>query len=129
MYPYSELFIIPPVALMTVIVPAMDDPAAFRKLLSDSLMSSIMIEHIVGLGYTTISMLAHAVADPDQFEDFTKHLSLIPAGEEFQPFSPQSAGIRRAVKECMAVALEAGRTPTAEVVTPPSAKARHSGRG
>ena len=79
------------------------------------------IEHIVGLGYTTISMVAHAVGDPDQFEAFTQHLSLIPAGEEYQPFSPQSACIRGAVKECMAVALEPGRTTTPDVpaVAPP----------
>ena len=91
---------------MTVIVPAMDDPAALRKLLGDCLMSSIMIEHIVGLGYTTISMVAHAVGDPDQLEAFTQHLSLVPTGEEYQPFSPQTACFRRAVKECIAVALD-----------------------
>ena len=75
-------------------------------LFGDCLMSSIMIEHIVGLGYTTISMVAHAVGDPDQLEAFTQHLSLVPTGEEYQPFSPQTACIRRAVKECIAVALD-----------------------
>ena len=111
---------------MTVSLPAMDDPTALRKLLGDCLMSSIMIEHIIGLGYTTISMIAHAVGDPDQFEAFTQHLSLIPTGEEYQPFSPQSACIRRAVKECMAVALEAGRSSTPEAPVAPQPRTRLS---
>jgi hypothetical protein len=89
---------------MNVSCPAMDDPTAFRKLLVDVQMPSILIEHVVGLGFTTIALLAHAISDPDQIEDLTKHLSLIPAGEEFQPFSPQTASIRRAIKESMAIA-------------------------
>ena len=48
---------------MTVSVPAMDDPLALRKLLGDCLMSSIIIEHIIGLGYTTISMI-HSTFEP-----------------------------------------------------------------
>ena len=88
---------------------AMDDPTACGKLLVDVQMPSILIEHVVGLGFTTMALLAHAVSDRDQVEDLTKHLSLIPAGEEFQPFSPQTASIRRAIKEPMAVAMESGR--------------------
>ena len=109
---------------MTIILPAMDDPAALRKLLGDCLMSSVMIEHIVGLGHTTISMVAHAVGDPDQLEAFTQHLSLVPTGEEYQPFSPQTACIRRAVKECIAVALDSGRNtlPEPPGVTPPKTR-------
>ena len=95
---------------MTVSVPAMDDPLALRKLLGDCLMSSIIIEHIIGLGYTTISMIH----------------STIPTGEDYQPFSPQSACIRRAIKECMAVALDSGRSSTPEVPVAAQQRARLS---
>eukprot|EP00435_Cladocopium_sp_Y103_P035034 s465_g9.t1 len=95
---------------VTLPVPAMDDPAALRKLLGDCNLSSIMVEHVVGQGYTTIALIAHAVSDPTQVDEFVQHLSLVNAGEEYQPFSPQSAALRRAVKECMNVALDVGRT-------------------
>eukprot|EP00435_Cladocopium_sp_Y103_P029848 s4408_g7.t1 len=111
---------------MTVIAagPAMDDPAALRKLLGDCSMSSIMIEHIIGQGYTMIALMAHAVVETDQVEAFTQHLSLIPAGEEFQPFSPQTASIRR--KECLAMALDTGRPSAPDVVAAAPSKSRLS---
>ena len=60
-------------------------------------MPSILIEHIIGMGHTTIAMIA--VGDADQLEAFSQHLSLVSAGETFSPFSPQTATIRRAVRE------------------------------
>ena len=61
---------------MTVTLPAMDDPAALRRLLGECSMASILIEHIVGMGYTTIATIAHALEDPDRLEEFVEHLSL-----------------------------------------------------
>ena len=80
---------------MTVTLPAMDDPAALRRLLGECSMASILIEHIVGMGYATIATIAHALGDPERLEDFVEHLSLVPTGESFNPFSPQTASIRR----------------------------------
>ena len=71
---------------MTVTLPAMDDPAALRRLLGDCSMASPLIEHIISLGYTTIATIAHALGDPESIEEFVEHLSLIPAGETFVPF-------------------------------------------
>ena len=105
---------------MTFSVPAMDDPAAFRKLLADCLLSNVVIEHILTMGYTTIAMMAHAVGDVDQLDAFVQHVSLVQDGETFQQFSPQTACLRRAVKECMMIALDSGRTvaPDASVPVP-----------
>ena len=43
-------------------------------------------------------------------EDFVKHVSPVPEGENFQQFSPQTASIRRSVKECLSLSTLAGRT-------------------
>ena len=105
---------------MTVTLPAMDDPAALRKLLGECSMAPILIELIVGLGYTTIATIAHALGDPERIEEFVEHVSLIPTRETFIPFSPQTASIRRAVRECISVALEAGcsSAPDSTVAAP-----------
>ena len=115
---------------MTVTVLAMDDPAALRRLLGECAMPSIWVEHIIGMGYTAIAMIAHAVGDADQLEAFSQHLSLVRAGETFSPFSPQTATIRRAVRDCMTFALDAGRSsapdpaPAAHSFTPHSCRAQ-----
>ena len=70
---------------------ALDDPVSFRSLLADCHMQSIQIEHIFNAGYTTIALLAHGIHDESKMEEFVEHLSLIPEGESFQIFSPQSA--------------------------------------
>eukprot|EP00435_Cladocopium_sp_Y103_P020414 s4625_g5.t1 len=111
---------------VTAAVTAMDDPAALRKLLGDCLMSSIMIEHIIGMGYTTIALVAHAVGEPDMVEAFTQHLSLVPEGEEYQPFSPQTASIRRAVKQCYSMAFDSGRASAPDVAPVAPVKTRLS---
>ena len=71
----------------------------------------------LGLNNATI---AHALGDPERIEEFVEHLSLIPTGETFVPFSPQTASIRRAVRECISVALESGRSsaPVSTVAAP-----------
>ena len=69
---------------MTVTLPAMDDPAALRRLLGECSMASILIEHIVGMRYTTIATIAHALGDPERLEDFVEHLSLVPTDEKIQ---------------------------------------------
>ena len=104
---------------MTITLPAMDDPAALRRLLGECSMASILIEHIVGMGYTTSATITHALGDPERLEDFVEHLGLVPTGETFNPFSPQTASIRRAVRECMSVALEAGRSSAPDSITAP----------
>ena len=81
---------------------ALDDPVSFRSLMADCHMSSIQIEHIFNAGYTTIALLAHGIHDESKMEEFVEHLSVIPDGETFQTFSPQSAAIRRVIKECIA---------------------------
>eukprot|EP00435_Cladocopium_sp_Y103_P030584 s1025_g7.t1 len=87
---------------LTVTPPAMDDPAALRKLLGDCLLSSIMIEHIIGQGYTTIALIAHAIKDPDQVEAFAQHLSLVPTSEVPTILSPvcSSSPCSERVHEC-----------------------------
>ena len=87
----------------------LDDPAAFRALMIECHMPSIQIEHIVTSGYTTIALLAHGVHDESKMEEFVEYLSLIPAGETFVTFSPQSASIRRVLKECIARCIQSGR--------------------
>ena len=53
-------------------------------------------------------------------------LSLIPEGEHFQTFSPQSASVRRVPKECIARCVQSGRTSSAEVLHTPMAKSKLS---
>ena len=113
---------------MTVTLPAMDDPAALRRLLGECSMASILIEHIVGMRYTTIATIAHALGDPERLEDFVEHLSLVPTDEKFKPFSPQTASIRRAARECMSVALEAGRSSAPDSGCCSSSHSTHSCR-
>ena len=84
------------------ITPAMDDTTdttALRKLLSDCLVSVPTVDHVVDKGCTTIATMAHAVGDPDQLDAFIQHIILVPEGESFQQFTPQTARLRRAVKE------------------------------
>ena len=89
---------------------AMDDSSVFKKLLSDCQMPAEVADHIVGMGYTSIALMANAVGSEANLEEFVKHISPVPAGEHFQPFAPQTASIRRAVKECLASSAASGRT-------------------
>ena len=75
-----------------------DDPAALRRLLDESGVSSQVTEHIASQGYTTIALLGYAVPKADALEDFVKFLTPSADGSEFQPFSPQVACLRRAVE-------------------------------
>ena len=77
-----------------------DDPTALRRLLDESGVSVQVTEHIISQGYTTIALLGYAVPKADALEDFVKFLTPSSAGSEFQPFSPQVACLRRAVKKC-----------------------------
>jgi len=47
-------------------------------------------------------------------EEFVEYLSLIPAGETFVTFSPQSASIRRFLKECITQCIQSGRDSSTE---------------
>ena len=87
----------------------MDDHGSFRALMNDCGVSSVQTEHIVAMGYTTVALLAHLVPEPDQLEPFVEHISLVPMGEEFQKFSPQTASLRRLVKECVEKVMQSGR--------------------
>ena len=55
-----------------------------------------------------------------------EHLSLIPDGESFQTFSPQSAAIRRVLKECIAKCVLSGRDTPLDAPVAPIAKTRLS---
>ena len=92
----------------------LDDPATFRALMIECHMPSIQIEHIVTSGYATIALLAHGVHDESKMEEFVEYLGLIPPGENFVSFSPQSASIRRVLKECIARCIQSGRDSTVE---------------
>ena len=87
----------------------MDDHGSFRALMNDCGVSSVQIEHIVAMGQNPVALLAHAVPEPDQLEPFVEHISLVPMGEEFQKFSPQTASLRRLVKECVEKVMQSGR--------------------
>ena len=89
-------------------------------------MPSIQIEHIVTSGYTTIALLAHGVHDESTMEEFVEYLSLIPPGEQFISFSPQSASIRRVLKECIARCIQSGRESSVDTSTAPLAKSKLS---
>lgn len=89
-------------------------------------MPSIQIEHIISAGYTTVALLAHGVHDESKMEDFVEYLSLLPDGESFQTFSPQSAAIRRVLKECISRCVVSGRDAAAEFTPSPSIKTRLS---
>ena len=52
----------------------MDDPAAFRKLLTESAVPDIFMAHMEFLGYTTIALLGHAVSGADQVETLVQAL-------------------------------------------------------
>ena len=86
-------------------------------------MPSIQIEHIINAGYTTVALLAHGIHDESKMEDFVEYLSLVPDGELFQTFSPQSAAIRRVLKECISRCVVSGRETAAEPTPSPSIKA------
>ena len=105
---------------------ALDDPVSFRSLMADCHMPSIQIEHIFNAGYTTIALLAHGIHDESKMEEFVEHLSLIPEGETFQTFSPQSAAIRRVLKECIAKCVLSGRDAPIEAPAAPTTKTRLS---
>ena len=89
-------------------------------------MPSIQIEHIVTSGYTTIALLAHGVHGESTMEEFVEYLSLIPPGEQFISFSPQSASIRRVLKECIARCIQSGRESSVDTSTAPLAKSKLS---
>jgi hypothetical protein len=92
-------------------------------------MPSIQMEHIVTSGFTTIALLAllaHGVHEEAKTEEFVEYLSLIPEGEHFQNFSPQSASIRRVLKECISRCVQSGRVSNAAVPQAPMAKAKLS---
>ena len=80
---------------------------------------SIQIEHIVNAGYPTIALLAHRVHDESKMEEFVEHLSLVPDGESFQTFPPQSASSRRVLKECIAKCVWSGRDSVSGDSAPP----------
>ena len=105
---------------------ALDDPVSFRSLMADCHMPSIQIEHIFNAGYTTIALLAHGIHDESKMEEFVEHLSVIPDGETFQTFSPQSAAIRRVLKECIAKCVLSGRDAPIDAPTAPTTKTRLS---
>jgi len=105
---------------------ALDDPVSFRSLMADCHMPSIQIEHIFNAGYTTIALLAHGIHDESKMEEFVEHLSVIPDGETFQTFSPQSAAIRRVLKECIAKCVLSGRDAPIDAPTAPPTKTRLS---
>ena len=66
------------------------------------------IDHIVQLGFTTVALLAHGLHEESQMEEFVEFLSLIPEGEKYQTFSPQSAAIRRVLKESISRCVQQG---------------------
>ena len=94
--------------------------------MADCHMPSIQIEHIFNAGYTTIALLAHGIHDESKMEEFVEHLSVIPDGETFQTFSPQSAAIRRVLKECIAKCVLSGRDAPIDAPTAPTTKTRLS---
>ena len=104
----------------------LDDPASFRALMIECHMPSIQIEHIVTSGYTTIALLAHGAHDESKMEEFVEYLSLIPAGETFATFSPQSASIRRVLKECISRCVQSGRDSNTETSAAPLVKSKLS---
>ena len=104
----------------------LDDPASFRALMIECHMPSIQIEHIVTSGYTTIALLAHGVQDESKMEEFVEYISLIPAGETFSTFSPQSASIRRVLKECISRCVQSGRDSSTETSAAPLVKSKLS---
>ena len=55
-----------------------------------------------------------------------EYLSLVPEGETFQTFSPQSAAIRRVLKECIARCVVSGRDSAVEPTPSPNIKTRLS---
>ena len=59
-------------------------------------------------------------------EEFVEYLSLIPDGEQFQTFSPQSASTRRVLKGRIAKCVQSGRVSNAEVSQAPLVKAKLS---
>ena len=59
-------------------------------------------------------------------QDIVEYLSLVPEGESFQTFSPQSAAIRRVLKECIAKCVASGRETAQESSPSPSIKTRLS---
>ena len=103
---------------------AMDESLALRKVLQDCQMSTAAVDHIIGMGYTSIALLANAVGAESNLDEFVKHVSPVPEGETFQQFSPQTASIRRSVKECLALSMVAGRAsfPEPPVLPLPRAK-------
>ena len=111
---------------MTLQSSPLDDPASFRALMIECHMPSIQIEHIVTSGYTTIALLAHGVHDESKMEEFVEYLSLIPAGETFSTFSPQSASIRRVLKECISRCVQSGRDSNTETSSAPLVKSKLS---
>ena len=95
-------------------------------LLIECHMPSIQIEHIVTSGYTTIALLTHGVHDESKMEEFVEYPSLIPAGEHFGAFSPQSASIRRVLKECISRCVQSGRESSTESSITPLVKSKLS---
>ena len=55
-----------------------------------------------------------------------EHLSLIPEGETFQTFSPQTASIRRVLKECISRCVFSGRDSPSEAPSAPATKIKLS---
>ena len=94
--------------------------------MQDCQMPAPQIEHIIDAGFTSIALLAHGVHEESKLEEFIEYLSLIPSGETFRTFSPQSASIRRVVKEAIAKCVHTGREAPTESPTSSLTKTRLS---
>lgn len=53
------------------------------------------------MGYTTVSLFTHACPDHSHVEHFLQRICLVATGEQYSPYAPQAAALRKAIKCCM----------------------------
>ena len=77
-----------------------DDPEEFIQLLSDAGVNLTTQQYIRDKGYNTIALVAFAIPE-NSIEEVVRHLTPVPDGESFEPFSPQVSCLRRALTRCV----------------------------
>ena len=76
------------------------------------------------MGYTTIALFAHGCPDQSLMEDYIKHVTLVPDGEAWSPFSPEVAALRQAFLACRERLSSSGRGSAVESSVPQGASHR-----
>ena len=91
-----------------------DDASFFEAALESWGVPQAVKEKLLAKGYTTMSLVAHALPAPDQLESFVISVLGRPSGlaPEDPVISPAASALRRVVKECTAAASNSPAIPS-----------------